>query len=102
MVVQVLAKLNLATIVIHLQENLYAHNVEIVLLIQDKVVMMVIWWQEMDVVQIVWYKQIINVQVNHQHVFLLHSVEMDKFNQLNLKNVMIIIQLMEMDVIQIV
>lgn len=42
MVVQVLAKLNLATIVIHLQENLYAHNVEIVLLIQDKVVMMVI------------------------------------------------------------
>ena len=42
MVVQVLVKLNLATIVIHLQENLYAHNVEIVLLIQDNNVMIVI------------------------------------------------------------
>ena len=42
MVVQVLAKFNMVTIVIHLQENLNAQNVEIVLLIQDKVVMMVI------------------------------------------------------------
>ena len=41
MVVQVLAKFNLATIVIHLQENLNAQNVEIVLLIQVKVVMIV-------------------------------------------------------------
>ena len=53
MVVQVLAILNLATIVIHLQENLYAHNVEIVLLIQDRLVMIVIYIMEMDVVQIV-------------------------------------------------
>lgn len=41
MVVQVIAKFNLVTIVIHLQENLNAQNVEIVLLIKVKVVMIV-------------------------------------------------------------